>query len=126
MLKGKTEILFPPHLIPELGQLRDQTWQELVARIVALETEAPEKLAFVFMMVRLGGCVTCHSDSYWAMQGCRKCAQSTINRFRGTDDDLLQKYEIALRDLNAYLEHGIAAQAGGHRSRTKGKKNVNK
>lgn len=121
MFKGKTEVLFPVHLIAVLGQLRSQTWQELVAGVVDQPPESPEQLAFVLMMVRLGGCTTCHADSYWAMQGCRKCSLNTINRFRGSDEDLVAKYTTALQEIRDYFEKGTVAEPGGRKPRSKGK-----
>lgn len=103
MLNGKTEILFPPRLIPELRELRGDGWRELVDRVADLPAEDPQRLAFVLMMVRLGGCASCHADSYWAMQGCLRCSRNTITRFRGLDAELLAKYEAAFSEIQEYL-----------------------
>lgn len=104
MYNGETEVLFPPRLIPDLGELRGQIWRDLIDQIVDLPGEAPERLAFVLLMVRLGGCVSCQSDSFWAMQGCARCARNTINRFRGSDEELLERYETALAEIEKYLD----------------------
>jgi len=68
-------------------------------------------LAFAFglMMIRLDGCLTCHADSYRAMRGCTTCAQQTIARFKGSDEELLQRFEWARRDVLCYLAEGRVA-----------------
>ena len=103
MFNGKTEVLFPPRLIPELRELRGDEWRELIDQVADLPAEDPQRLAFVLMMVKLGGCASCHADSYWAMQGCVRCSRNTITRFRGEDVELLAKYEAAYTEIQDYL-----------------------
>jgi hypothetical protein len=103
MTNGKTEVLFPPWMIPELRDLRGESWSVLVDRVVELPVADPERLAFLFMMVRLGGCTSCHADAYWAMQGCARCSRNTINRFRGSDEELLKRYQVALQEIQEFL-----------------------
>lgn len=103
IVNGKTEVLFPPQLIPELRALRGETWRALVDKVAELPPEDPQRLAFVLMMVRLGGCASCHADSYWAMQGCARCSRNTTSRFRGSDSDLMAKFDAAFREVQEYL-----------------------
>jgi hypothetical protein len=37
------------------------------------------------------------------MRGCAACALQTLHRFKGTDQDLLQRFQKALSDVQAYL-----------------------
>lgn len=105
MYNGKTEIFFPPRLIPELNDLREESWSQLVIHIAGLPENHPERLAFLLMMIRLGGCSTCHADAYWAMQGCARCSRNTVTRFRGSDAELITRYKSALAEIEQYLAH---------------------
>ena len=101
-LNPRTELLFPPHLIPDLKGLRGQEWRELVEHIVALPESHPDTLAFCLMMIRLNACMGCVSGSYRFMRGCELCAQQTIARYQGTDEELIGLYEQAKEDLERY------------------------
>jgi hypothetical protein len=61
-------------------------------------------------MMRLDGCMTCETDSYKAMRGCVQCAIQTIRRFKEGDDELLELYEEAQVDVNAYLKETAQQQ----------------
>ena len=103
----KAELLFPPRLMASLRHLRGPEWAELVSRVVKLPETDPDSLAFTLMMIRLDGCLTCHADSYRALHGCTLCAYQTVNRFRGTDDDLLQLWEVARAEILTWYMTGI-------------------
>lgn len=107
-LNLRTEMLFPPRMIIELKDLRGDEWRALVERVAALPEMDPGTLAFCLMMIRLDGCLTCFSGSYRFMRGCYLCAQQAVARFQGTDEELLQLYDRAQRDLDYYR----AYQAG--------------
>ena len=95
----RTELLFPPHLIPDLRDLRGDEWRELVDRVSPLPETHPEKLAFCLMMIRLNACLGCVSGSYRFMRGCELCAQQTVARYQGTDEELVAMHEQAKDDL---------------------------
>ena len=95
-----TEVLFPLRVIPFLLDLRGDDWHSLVQSVVVCEDTAVEKLAFVLMMVRLGGCITCNSNSFRAMRGCTDCAQRTIRRYKDDDIALRKMYFQCLDDLS--------------------------
>ncbi|MBI4771552.1 MAG: hypothetical protein HY784_14360 [Chloroflexi bacterium] len=103
------QLLFPPEVIPVLGELRGGAWRELVRRVSLLPETHPESLAFTLMMIRLDGCMECETDSFRAMRGCEACALQTIRRFKRSDDDLLARYQAALRDVIGFLQVGPAA-----------------
>jgi len=100
----KTELLFPIYVIPSLLDTRGEKWQLLVKEIAFLETDSLEILALTLTMARIGNCVFCNSSSYRAMQGCRQCARQALNRFKGSDDDLVDLYIAAKNDVVVYLE----------------------
>ncbi len=103
----RTELLFPPRLIPDLKDLRGQEWRELVEHIASLPETDPETLAFCLMMIRLNACLGCVSGSYRFMRGCELCAQQTISRFQGTDEELIELFYKAKEDLEHYTENNI-------------------
>jgi hypothetical protein len=103
----RTELLFPPRLIPDLRDLRGEEWRDLVDAIVALPETHPDVLAFCLMMIRLNSCLGCVSGSYRFMRGCELCAQQTIARFQGTDEELISMYEQAKDDLSHYADGSL-------------------
>jgi hypothetical protein len=100
------EMIFPARVIPTLRKLRGNDWKLLIDQVSAQPESSPDVLAFSLMMIRLGACMTCHSDSYRAMRGCTLCALQTITRFKGTDDELLDLWQAARIDIAAYLAAG--------------------
>jgi hypothetical protein len=103
MYNEDTDVLFPPRVIPQLRSLRGDQWLTLVDQVSMVEEPSLERLAFVLLMVRLGGCTSCQADSFRAMRGCTQCATQTIRRYRGSDDDLLKDYQEAKEDIDRYL-----------------------
>jgi hypothetical protein len=100
---AENELLFPPYVIPRLARARGERWRALVERVTSLPPDDAEALAFSLMMIRLDGCLSCETDSYRAMRGCAACALQTLHRFKGSDQDLLERYRKALQDVQAYL-----------------------
>lgn len=103
----RTELLFPPSLIPDLRDLRGEEWRELVDYVSPLPETHPDKLAFCLMMIRLNSCLNCVSGSYRFMRGCELCAQQTISRYQGTDEELIDLHKQAREDLARYAEEQI-------------------
>jgi len=104
MYNSDTELLFPMRIIPSLGSMRSQEWQQLIAELCANPAEKTDHLAFVHMMVKLGGCLGCNADSYRAMRGCTQCARQTVRRFRGSDKELIEQFNQSRREMEAYLK----------------------
>jgi hypothetical protein len=104
MKKCETDLLFPSYAIPSLLNTRGEKWQSFVQDISSLDISSLEIMALTLTMARIGNCVFCNSGSYRAMQGCRQCAQQAVNRFRGSDDDLLDLYTAAKAEVEDYLE----------------------
>jgi hypothetical protein len=95
-------ILFPHAAIPALRKARGPEWQALVKHIMTLPEDHEETLAFMLLMIRLDGCLSCETDSYRAMRGCAPCALQSLRRFKGDDAELLAKYQQALQDVRAF------------------------
>src|SRR5512141_3123931 len=104
MYNADTELLFPSRVISSLRSLRGDAWRELVDRVNSLPENSVDHLAFVYLMVRLGGCVSCNADSFRAMRGCTQCARQTIRRYRGSDQDLAEQYNQACQEVRNYLQ----------------------
>lgn len=103
MHNSDTELLFPLRVIPSLSLLRGKEWKKFLEELTSPEVDRSVQLAFVYLMVRLGGCVTCNADSYRAMRGCTQCARQTVKRYRGSDLELIGEYNEARKEVDAYL-----------------------
>ncbi len=103
MYNSDTEMLFPSRVMPHLKKLRGKKWRQLVERVMQKDPADLDHLAFVLMMIRLDGCEACHADSYRAMRGCTQCAKMSVRRFRGEDQELLDMFAQARKDIQAYL-----------------------
>jgi hypothetical protein len=103
----RTELLFPPHLIPDLKDLRGEEWRRLVEHVASQPETHQDTLAFCLMMIRLNACLGCVSGSYRFMRGCELCAQQTISRYQGTDEELIILFYQAREDLERYAEGQI-------------------
>lgn len=99
----KTEIMFPPSVIPALRDSGGAEWRRLVDHVAPLDETHPESLAFSLMMIRLDGCMECETDSFRAMRGCETCALQTVRRHRRNERELLKEYKDALKDVQAHL-----------------------
>ncbi len=99
-----TELLFPPRLIPLLADVRGKKWQTFIETINKKTIGDIERKAFVLLMARLAGCVTCQGDTWRAHQGCEQCARQTIKKFRGTDDELIQLFETCLQEIKSLVQ----------------------
>jgi hypothetical protein len=98
----KYDLMFTPRLIPQLRNLRGADWAELIDHLAVLPETHPDALAFSMMMIKLGGCLPCEMDSYRAQRGCAVCARQTIISFKGTDKQLLKRYENAKKLVIEY------------------------
>jgi hypothetical protein len=101
------ELLFPTHVIPTLRHARGERWRALVEQITPLPEDHPERLAFSLMMIRLDSCLTCETDSYRAMRGCKACARQMLRRFKGSDDELIEVFAEAYEDVQTFLTGGL-------------------
>ncbi|MFZ5917448.1 MAG: hypothetical protein ACOYZ7_10970 [Chloroflexota bacterium] len=100
----RSEILFPHRCVSSLRQLRGPKWQVLIDRVSVLPERHVDALAFSLMMIKLNKCLNCDLGSYKASLGCCACARRAINSFKGTDNQLVKKFEAARRELLEYLQ----------------------
>jgi hypothetical protein len=99
------ELMFPHHVIPEIKTARGMQWQALVERVMQLPETSEETLALMLTMVRIDGCMTCETDSYRAMRGCAACALQTLRRYKGDDNELMDQYEQALKEVRQFARN---------------------
>jgi hypothetical protein len=102
MYNPDTDLLFPLRVIPQLKTMRGEEWSKVIERFQAGDFTRVEKYAFVLMMVRMGGCISCNADSFRAMRGCTSCARQTVKRYRGSDLDLLEQFRLVQKEVEAY------------------------
>jgi len=103
MYNDDTEILFPSRVIPSMRSIRGGDWNNLIDRVIPTDPSSNEHLAFVLMMIKMGGCSTCNADSFRGMRGCTQCSKQTIKRFRGDDEELIRLYNEALKEVTDYF-----------------------
>lgn len=58
-----------------------------------------EVLALMSLMIELNGCLACETDSYRAMRGCTACAQQTLRRYKGSDEELIRMYDESVAKI---------------------------
>lgn len=90
------EILFPHYAIPALRNARGPRWTRLIDSIAGKGETSIEVIALMSVMIELNGCLQCETDSYRAMRGCAPCAQQTLRRFKGSDQELIDMYDSSL------------------------------
>lgn len=103
MYQGDTELLFPIRVAEDLRDLRGQPWAGLVERVCQSSETSVDRLAFSLLLIRLSSCLTCHSHSYRALRGCTFCASQSVRRYRGEDQELIDMFETACKEIKAYL-----------------------
>ena len=101
-----SEILFPFRCIPQLRNLRGPKWAEFVDHITALPDGHEDVLGFSLMMIKLASCLTCSLDSYRASLGCCTCAQRAVSGFKGSDREIIRRFEQAREEARTYLDSG--------------------
>ena len=103
MYNSDTEVLFPSRVIPTLRNMHGEEWRRLIDHVLSAEAAPAERHAFVLMMARMCGCVSCNADSFRAMRGCTQCGKQTARRFRNGDGEFVDQYRQVLQEVEAYL-----------------------
>ena len=93
------EILFPHYAIPALRNTRGRAWMKLIDRLSGKAETSVEVIALMSLMIELNGCLACETDSYRAMRGCSPCAQQTLRRFKGSDEELISMYNESVAKI---------------------------
>lgn len=106
-METDTELLFPPRVIPALRDVRGAAWQSVVDQAVAGGEASVAEVAFVLMMARLNGCLSCNADSFRASNGCRQCSSRNLRRARETDADLALRFDETQEEARAFAESPV-------------------
>ena len=106
MSGSETNLIFPQRLIPTLIESRGEEWQRLVRDTLDGCNMEVDQTAFVLTIARLAGCSTCHADALRALRGCAQCARQSVNRYRGSDQELVGLYRQARQDVLQFLASG--------------------
>jgi hypothetical protein len=101
-----TNLIFPQRLIPTLLEARGEEWQSLVRHTLDGCAMQADRTAFILTVARLAGCSTCHADALRALRGCAQCARQSVNRYRGSDQELVGLYRQAHQDVLQFLASG--------------------
>jgi hypothetical protein len=104
MQENSIDLLFPSRAIEFLSSIRGEGWRSFINGLIDLDLTNPDRIAFVLMMVRLGGCSSCQSDSFRAMRGCILCSNTTVKRYKGSDQSLIDLYNEAKIDVIKYMK----------------------
>jgi hypothetical protein len=96
--------LFPYPVIRSLRHVRGPEWDKLIDEVENLPERHEKTLAFMLMMIRLNGCMSCETDSYRAMKGCEACTHQTLRRLKDDDNMLTAKYKEALEDVREFAK----------------------
>jgi hypothetical protein len=102
-----TNLIFPQRLIPTLLETRGEEWRRLVRGTLDSDSAQADQTALVLTIARLAGCSTCHADALRALRGCMQCARQSMNRYRGSDQELVGLYRQAHQDVLRFLASGI-------------------
>lgn len=100
----ESEILFAPHCIPELRDLRGPKWADLVDQVASLPDGHIDVLGFSLLVIELSSCLTCDLDSYRATLGCCTCAQRSVSGFKGEDPELIALFRKKRRTVREYVQ----------------------
>lgn len=103
MINREIELVFPPSIIPTLRDLRGESWENLVDQVELEAADGVGRIAFVLLLVRLAGCLSCQADSFRAMRGCIYCSTQTIKRFKGSDQELIKSYFLARDEVKNHI-----------------------
>jgi hypothetical protein len=98
-----SEILFAPHCIPVLRDLRGSAWADLVDDVGSLPDGHIDVLGFSLLVVELSSCLTCDLDSYRATLGCCTCAQRSVSGFKGNDQELIALFREKRQEVRTYV-----------------------
>lgn len=103
MFNTDTELLFPTRVIPTLRNLRGDEWKLLIDRLINLNADDLDLVAFTAMIAKLASCNACNADSFRAMRGCTQCARLIIRRYKGSDHDLIELFNNSRLEVGEYF-----------------------
>lgn len=103
-MRGNNEWLYPASATPQLREARGDEWRELTEYVASLEEEHEDSLAFALMMVKICGCLNCQPGGYKLSLGCGTCAFRAAANLKGSDNQLLRRYQSSREEVLTFLE----------------------
>ena len=95
--------LFPTYALPKLLRVRGRKWARLVKRVASLPETHPEHMAYTFLMRTLDDRLRPEEGHVCMMPGCVTCALDILERYPGSERDLIREYHYALDQVRSYL-----------------------
>ena len=102
-VKSRASSLFPSILLPKLAHVHGRKWARLVDRVASLSETHPEHLAYTLMIRRLAHLTGSHHASVCVVPGCVRCAIAILERYDGSERDLIEEYRHTLDEVKTYL-----------------------
>jgi hypothetical protein len=103
MFNSDTELFFPLRVIPSLKGARGNDWNQLIDRVTQDGADEVDKIAFSALVIKLAACQGCDADSFRAMRGCTQCARTIVKRYKGSDQELMDQFELCKKDVAEFL-----------------------
>ncbi|MFZ4827619.1 MAG: hypothetical protein ACOYLB_09685 [Phototrophicaceae bacterium] len=97
------ELFFPFSIIPNLKNAYTDEWQTLIKKLEQLPEDHPDVLAFILMMSKINGCVSCETDSFRAMKGCLACSMQTLRRMKDEPEQVMLLFEESRVEISTFL-----------------------
>jgi hypothetical protein len=104
MFNSDTELFFPLRVVPSLKDSRGKDWNQLIDLVSQDGADEVDKIAFSALIIKLAACQGCDADSFRAMRGCTQCARTIVKRYKGSDQELLEQFELCKKDVTEFLE----------------------
>lgn len=99
------ETLYPKFGVETLRRLRGAIWTELVDHVVTLPATHPDVMAFTLMIRHLRHDLGLNNHTHCQKPGCALCATQVLVYYDGSDEELLERYDGSLNQINVVFEH---------------------
>jgi len=101
--QSRVSSLFPSILLPKLAHAHGRKWARLVERVANLPETHPEYLAYTLMIRRLAHLTASNQTCICVEPGCIRCAVNILERYDGSERDLIEEYRHTLEEIKSYL-----------------------
>jgi hypothetical protein len=101
---NSNELFFPFSIISHLKTAYDDEWYRLVKTLEQLPESHPDVLAFILMMSKINGCVTCDTDRFRALKGCLACSFQTLRRMKDGREKIMLLLEESRTEIATFME----------------------
>jgi hypothetical protein len=95
----KTDLIFPPRLIPKLKTHRLAGWRKLLDSIEQAPADSDQRAAFTLTMARHNGCATCTPETTRFALGCLECTLRSLEKLKAVNHDVIADYKKNLKEI---------------------------